>query len=405
MTEATPRVTRMEEFTLDEISFVTKPAQTPALGAIIKGDFSDVSDAQLLDDDYWKSLEGEFEKNGDLAQLSSSVENDHEHAIRMTRDERSGKIYVWVQHASSSEDSHGHEHQIVIDENGGYRLTENVGHTHEIDQSKFSTLLAQIALQGTEKASPDAQQEAGVTSQTVGEKETSMTDENKAELEKAAKETEALKAQVQELSTLAKMSDAEKNFMEGLDKEKKAEFMAMTSADRKRMMGKTKKAADEAKEVVYKSLDGQEFTKADDTRLVDMAKRSDETRKELALEKAARENDRLEKSVNEELQYLPGDVPTRTALLKAAEGIADEALRKGAIDALKAHNAKLAPAFETVGGSFGLSHDEIAKKADAEAALDKKAQEIMKADSSTFEDAFAKACDQNPSLANTAIAG
>ena len=402
----TPRPTRMVEFTIDEISFVTRGAQTPALGAIIKGDFSNISDEDLLNDGYWNSLEAEFEKNGDLAQLSSTVENDHEHAIRMTRDEKTGKIYVWVQHASSTEDSHGHEHQIVAAPDGTYRLTENVGHTHEIDQSKFSTLLAQMAVQGMEKASSDVPKEAGITSQTVGKKETSMTDENKADIEKANKENESLKAQVKELEKVSKMTDAEKNFMEGLDKEKKAEFMAMTPADRKRMMGKTKKAADEAKEVVYKSLDGQEFTKADDARLVEMAKQSDETRKELALEKAARENDRLTKAANEELQFLPGSVEVRAALYKAAEGIASDDIRKGALDALKAHNSKLAPNFETVGKSYGQPDpSSISKKQDANDELDKMAKSLSESAKISYFDAYSRVSEDNPNLANAAIAG
>ena len=390
---------RMEKFTINEISFVNKPAQAPAVADIMKGDFTSVSDAELLDSAFWDKLESEFGKNGDMAQLSSSVVNDHEHAIRLSQDEKSGKVYIWVQHASSSEDSHGHEHQVVVDEDGTYRLTENVGHTHEIDQEKFTALLAASAM-AMGKASSDVNEAGASGNETVGtKKESAMTDEEKKLMDAMKAELAEMKMKLKQAKKQGNLTDKQKKFADKMDDTAKAAFIEKSSDERDADIAK----AEDADAVIYKSLDGAEYRKSDDSRLVALAKKADEDSKELALEKAARNNDRLEKAAEADLPFMKGDVATRAALLKAVEGIEAEALRNDVMESLKAHNDSMAEAFVTKGHSTGPSADDLAKSANDK--LEEATAEIMKSDSISYAQAYTKACDQNPQLANEAIAG
>ena len=100
---------------------------------------------------------------------------------------------------------------------------------------------------------------------------------------------------------------------------------------------------------------------------------------------------------------MKGDVATRAALLKAVEGIEAEALRNDVMESLKAHNDSMAEAFVTKGHSTGPSADDLAKSANDK--LEEATAEIMKSDSISYAQAYTKACDQNPQLANEAIAG
>ena len=390
---------RMEKFTINEISFVNKPAQTPAVADIMKGDLTSVSDADLLDNAFWDKLESEFDKNGDMAQLSSSVVNDHEHAICLSQDEKSGMVYIWVQHASSSEDSHGHEHQVIVDEDGTYRLTENVGHTHEIDQEKFTALLAASAM-AMGKASSDVNEAGASGKKTVGtQKESTMTDEEKKLMDAMKKELAEVKMKLKQANKEANLTDKQKKFADKMDDAKKAAFIEKSSDERDADIAK----AEDADAVIYKSLDGSEYRKSDDSRLVALAKKADQDSKELALEKAARNNERLEKAAESDLPYMKGDIATRAALLKAVEDIEAEAVRNDVMEALKSHNDSMADAFVAKGHSTGPSADALAKSAGDK--LEEAAAEIMKADSVSYAEAYTKACEQNPKLATEAIAG
>lgn len=161
--------------------------------------------------------------------------------------------------------------------------------------------------------------------------EHTMTDQEKAE--KAA-----LEAQVAKLQKLAALTDAEKSFYSRLNLDGQSAFLAKSATER----------AEEMKPV-YTADDGTVFTKADDSKMVDLAKRADSDRKRLELEIAKSQEAVFKARAADELKHLPGDEAVKVALIKMSEQINDEKLREGVKSALKAHNEQLAKSFERSG--------------------------------------------------------
>lgn len=395
MTKPTTRKRRMEEFNLNEISFVARGAQEPAVAAIIKNDLSGMSDQDLLDDAIWKAIEDEVEKNGDLVQMATSSTEGHQHAISVHATDRSPHVYVAY---ASSNDGGSHDHAIVMAPDGSLSLTENYGHTHEIDQVRFASLLAQTAMSGAEKASNDVK-EAGHTGGPVGtKKEASMTDEEKQEMAALKKTIAETQAELAKANKAASMTDVHKAFAEKLDDEAKAKFIEKEAAERDSEIAK----ASEADAVIYKAEDGTVFRKSDDPRLVSMAKQRDEDRKELAKARQAREQDRLEKAAETDLQHLPKDIKIRAAVLKAVEGIEDEETRKDGIELLKAHNASFAPAYNQLGKSGAPSVDGANTAEEAVEKLDELAKAHIADKGGNYYDAYDAVKKANPELRKAA---
>ena len=174
---------------------------------------------------------------------------------------------------------------------------------------------------------------------------TTLTEQQMNELEKAEADLAAALAQLEHLkAALAKseklslLTDIEKAHHKRLGAEDAVKFLGMSHSER----------AEEIKPI-YTTSKGVIFTKADDPRTIEMAKTYDEDRKTMVenLEKA--QNAGFEARVTAELAHLPGTVQERGALLKAADGIADEKLRTGALTALKAHDVARGGAFQRGG--------------------------------------------------------
>lgn len=164
--------------------------------------------------------------------------------------------------------------------------------------------------------------------------EKSMTDQN----------IETLKAELAKAQTLLAMSSDERAYYDGLGEKAQEAFLAK-SADKR--ASEVKKSAD-AKAVVYEDADGNTYTKADDQRLIDLAKARDElVREKQELAKSSKEAELAKRA--SELQHLPGDDATRIAILKSIDSIEDDAVREAAFTALKARDAGVAKAFEQVG--------------------------------------------------------
>lgn len=205
-----------------------------------------------------------------------------------------------------------------------------------------------------------------------------------ADLEKRASEAEA-RAEVAE--TVAKMSDAEKAYMDGMSDEEKAKFRKMSAEDRAKAM-KVAKAADESVtvegETVYKSAVG-EATFA-------LYKRLEAVEKAAAADREAANMVRLEKRAGDEFANLPGEPVRLAKALGAIEGL-DADVRETIEGVFKAAEAQ----FATVTKSIGHGNGQVNKG--AEAKLDAAAAEIRKSDPSlTQEQAIAKALEAQPDL-------
>lgn len=482
---------RMDKFSLLEVSAVTTPAQGPALAAIRKsGDDIDKQDGPREGETFPQFLarmrrngsdmsEGDaramFErvaKGGDMAAMLTSAEEGHQHGIHIYEDDH--EVKIMVAYAMSPDAENMHDHQIAMD-NGMYVVSENVGHSHEIDSMRLQEMLMAHMMKSSDElekqaltrevrerlarsgaALPDGSfpirnrsdlrnaisafgrarmqdrgrvarhirrraralrsvdmlPEEGVLagllkSDDSGEgepvdKEDLMSDD----LKKAQEQIAALKAEMEKMSQVAALSTAHKAFYDSISGDDVAKsreaFMAKSDAERD---AEIKKAEDEklaADPVVFTAKDGTEYRKSDDPRLVKMAKDRDQDRAEALKLRMDAIDASLEKRAETELQYLPGDLEVRKAMLAAVDGIENETVRKSALDALKAHNAKLAPAFETI-GTTAVPLAKAGDSAEAEAELDKLAKDYAAKEGKDFYTAYEIVAKSNPDLYKKAV--
>lgn len=190
-------------------------------------------------------------------------------------------------------------------------------------------------------------------------REEPMADPTKTPEEILKAEKAELEKKLARSTALAALTDADKAYMKGLPEADGEKFLVATPEAR----AATIKAAGESNPVIFKSADGIEVRKNDSPALVEMAKRLDAQAQQIAKSEALAKEAVYQKRAAEEIPHLAGDVPTRTAMLKAIDGIPDEGLRAKALETLKAQNAEMAKAFETrgtrAGGGAGSPEDKL----------------------------------------------
>lgn len=203
-------------------------------------------------------------------------------------------------------------------------------------------------------------------------------------LETVTAELAAVTKRLEIADVVASLSDAEKAIYKGLDAAGQETFRKLSPEQRAERVRQTERDND----VVYKSLDGETFRKSDDPRLVALAKRSDEDRKSLALERAERASDSLKKRAGTELAKLPGDELAKVALLRVVDGISDETVRKAVAEILKAGNDAMSRTMAPVGTSAGAALTSDAATASVE--LEKLAKQLATSEKITIDQAFVK---------------
>ena len=344
----------MREFRIDEISGVDNPAQEGARVAIMKraepkGDIPpDGSYSLTLDTSELENMvKSEMQKGkGDLADLLTSEEEGHQHGIGVSRCD--GEIAYYVSYASGPDDEAGHSHPLARSDSG-YVLGVVAGHTHTIDQEPISQAVLALVTKNDAAKGEEAMTENTENQPTVEELQTQLT------------RTQAVVA----------LNTKERAHFDALPEEAQTAFLAKSADDRKAEIEAVAKAEQDANPVVFTAADGTEFRKSDAPRAIAMAKRLDATEQENAALKARDEQTTLEKRAEAELPHLPGDVKTRAAMLKAIDGIEDEAQREAALGALKAQNEAMSKAFQTYGhggqSEPGSPDDQLDKLAKAHA--------------------------------------
>lgn len=208
----------------------------------------------------------------------------------------------------------------------------------------------------------DKESEPNFPSNRRTKKGDDMNDETRiAELEKQLKLAE----------TIAKFDGDVKAHFDKLSDEKEiVAFLALSADEQKAEVDKIKKAKTEADPVVYKTTAGVELRKSDGLALIEMAKQNDLQAKENANLKKKIEDQDLRKRAESELEFMPGTVETRMAMLKSIDGIEDEKERKLAHESLKAQNESMSVAFKERGSgdappADGSAEDELNKLAKA----------------------------------------
>lgn len=167
-------------------------------------------------------------------------------------------------------------------------------------------------------------------------------------LEMVLEQHEALKKEIARLKAMLDLEEDERDFVEGMEEEvEKSSFLNSSKEDREALMSKAK----DADPVVYTALDGSEFHKSDDSRVVAAVKRADLMEKNLKKEMETRENLEMEKRAKKELSHLPGESKVHVAILKALGTIDDEVVRQEALNSIRAGSHSMAKNFETRGTS------------------------------------------------------
>lgn len=317
-------------------------------------------------------------------QMTNSV-NGHSHLIYDDATEGGCTSY-----SKSDGQEYSHEHPWIRKDDGSIVVGESEGHTHKLvsvaAKSAPTPALPATALPlAASNATPDpVLRPVGKEVQREDNAPIGASNEDamsEQALKNATDRIAALEAEIATSKSLAALNDAEKAHYAGLDAVEKSAFLALGKTARAEQVTK---AAD-ADPVVFKSADGTEYRKSVGDHVVALAKRADESDKKAAEALAKSEAVELRKRADEMLGEMPDADGGRCALLKAAESIADEAARKGALAALKAGNEAMKMAFTRVGFT--------AKAADGspQARLDAMADEIAKTEKVSKSVALAKA--------------
>lgn len=185
-----------------------------------------------------------------------------------------------------------------------------------------------------------------------GQESTTMTDAEKAAIDAANKRAESLETELKIQKSINGLNTAERTHFDSLNEQDRTAFLAKSALDRKAEMERS--ANDNP--VVFTNSDGVEFRKNDGAKLIAIAKQADADRKLARDATAALTEQALQKRASDDLGNLPGEMNVKTALLKAVDGIADEATRKSALALLKAGNDGIAKAFKRAGTTSIPSH-------------------------------------------------
>ncbi len=353
----------LDKIRIDEISAVDIPAQEGARMAIMK---------RGAPGDKGSGGGQDFSKGAAL----TTSEDGHAHLIREKDFDGVVVNAGETSYQTSGGAESGHSHPWIRLEDGSLVIGESDGHTHQI---------AAIAAKRSNQGEPDM-------SKSVEK----QLEEALAEIEKMKGDaTTALAKADDDLAKArhdrikAGMSASERKRFDGLSDDDKKTFLAGNKKKRGEEMAKWS----ESDPVIYKAENGTEY-RASQREIAEIVKSADADRAETRLAKAEAADAKIEKRISVEFPAFP-NAAAAGALLKAAEGIKDDTLRKDAETLLKTSNAAIASLAENngVGGDGGESS--FAKAAEN---FDVKVAEIRKRDDCSHQAAMAKAREEHPDL-------
>lgn len=379
----------MSKFRISHISAVDRPAQEGAVATIMKRDESD-----------------EFVKSPGAVITGSSM--GHSHIFNLFG--FSGLTSMAKTVRDDQEFGGHHSHPFVLDVNGKVTIGEADDHTHSVDRDMvrmalrrmpktiakgddvvpretFEKMLDFYKFEGDEREEFLGAYDERLAADDDGElgKEKEMPKDRDdavdatAEIKKANEDAAYWK-------TVAGLNPKLREYYNGLAEDDQRNFIAKSDDERENLV----KSANVDNPVVYTALDGAEFRKNDDERLIAMAKRADESERRMAKAEASAKMAEFTKRAENELGQLPGHISTHVAVIQALDGIEDAELRKGAFELVKAANDSFDMVTKTIGSSGGMT-DYTPNENTVEGRLDAMAGEIQKRDGGTFEEAYTKA--------------
>ena len=318
---------KMVSFTIKELSGVTDPAQPHAKVLIAKGN----------KDKKKRPGYGKEGPPGIIKQVAlTNVVDGHQHTVVLSgTDEYNYGHTSW---AGSYVGGDGHDHAWIRLTDGSIEIAESMGHTHTI--------------------------------QTIGKLEDDPMADAATKTEQNDEVAKALQVKLDRMEKVIALSPEHRAHFDTLKGEDADGWLAKSATERDDAL----REAAEANRIVYKALDGTEYRKQDDPRLVMLAKANDDQAK--AIEQMRK--DRAEAEITklaEGLTAYPGDLETRREVVKSMMAIEDKDAREKALKGLQSHNDNLAKSMKELGVTGGP----IEKDADdPQARLDELAKQYVK---------------------------
>ena len=357
-----------KEMRLDEISAVDRPAQPGATMSIMKraavalglakakDSSADDEEALESEDEGTKGKKPKKGKNPFAAAtkraLLTTPTDGHQHLLS---DEVGPDMRAGAGQTGHEKGPNGdfHSHAWIIDGNGVVQIGMSDGHTHAVllsSQAGASAAILDLSKQATAGAPDptDASTSSGVTADSVGTfiNEATMSEKNDqtADNEAVAKQLLEITKRAERAEAVSELSDAQKSIFKSLDEAGQDAFLVLSPDARQ---AEVAKAADV--NAVVEVVDGVEYRKSDDPRLLQLAK-SAAAEKALRIAGEAKNAETDLRKRAEGLVGLPGTVEVRMSILKGIDSLpaADQA---PALEALQAQDAGLAEAFKRQGTS------------------------------------------------------
>lgn len=326
MSEKKKRI--MRKFKMREISGVDRPAQVGASVTIMKRADNDEDERKRKPGESDADYAARIAKCSDYSYQNPRLLTDvdgHSHLIDASANGGQST------YEKMPDEEYGHTHPWIVDADGSIRIGAAAGHTHEVLNTNTVGKTADGSNNGeimSDTKQPTAQ-----------------------ELEAVTKQLATIQAELTVAKAFGELTDAQKAHYTKLDDAGKTAFLKLDASARQAKIDEVTKATTESNPVVYTSTDGEQFRKNDDPRLITMAKRADEDRKARIAADIRSANETLAKRAGSELKNCPGEEVVKVALLRAIDGITDEAQRTGALALLKAGNDALDPLFKRTGTS------------------------------------------------------
>lgn len=417
-----PKRNVMEEFRLNEISAVDRPAQVPAKAHIIKRDaagalvdtiakryidpadgaigFTDVLQECLNNERYYETVKelSPVLNSLDTALRSIAGAGEMDKAAKQAamRDSIEEFMAVVREHLPDVEKELVEKLDLGTAEDES-NVSKGKEETMDKEtEKKVAELKKQLTELSDKLGKIDKAKDAAKHSELEGQLtavKAQLHDLETDTLAKLQEQLEALTADNEALKAKAEMSDAEREYMDELDDEdEKKKFRGMSSAERQKVMTK-KRASDE--ELV---VEGQTIlkSKVGDAQFAIFKAQADRLKKaedDIAKERTARENAVLAKRATEELPHFGGEDSAKAAVLKAVDSIEDEDVRKSLTEMLKAGNAAIGAGFT----KFGHKGDTVPKSVVEKANLfEKRIDEIRVAEKVSHTKAMELARERHP---------
>jgi hypothetical protein len=345
---------------LDEVSAVDRPAQEWATVALIKN----------ADGTSTRPAPGRSVLIAKLAApllksvFLTTATAGHQHRLSMCGydDERMTSGDTSYESGGGARDF-GHSHAWICGDDGKVTIAESHGHTHELGPEA-----AEIPTDEAEPAEPPTDPRVAVVARDPNAPPT---------IDPPSPEPAAMPMTPEELAkynralALAEMTDAQKAWLGKLPALAADAFVAKSAPERE--------AALAADAPVYTIRHGESagtvLRKSDPTALVSACKMADASH-DATVKAQGEAADSIAKAVAlETIPYLAGTGDVHTAIIKSVTAIGDEALRKGAMDALKGANAAVQMLTKQAGfnggaqpGAGGTSRAKLTEKARERAA-------------------------------------